>query len=162
MKRSQNIRTIRIAVLAALALPLAALAQEPPEQPPVDPATPVDTAAPVDPVPPDDPMQATTPWTPPAEDPAAQSPPATPPTQSDTSSHVLQDERGRDVRLTEHPPSSVVGDYGVDFDAMDTDGDGHISRAEARANQTLHAEFDGVDRDHDGRLSRDELADWTR
>ena len=163
MKRSQNIRTVRIAVLAALAIPVAALAQEVPEPPPVDPATPVDTAPPVDPVPPDDPMEATTPWTPPTEDPAAQSPPpATPPTQSDADSHVLQGDHGQEVRLNEHPPNSVVGDYGVDFDAMDTDGDGYISRGEARANQTLDAEFDGVDRDRDGRLSRGELADWTR
>lgn len=162
MKRSPDIRPVRLAVLAALALPVAALAQEPPEQPPIDPATPVDTALPTDATPPPDPTEATPPWTPPTEDPAAQSPPpATPPAQSEAE-HVLQGEDGQEVRLTEHPPDSVVGDYAVDFDALDTDGDGHISRSEARANPTLHAEFDGVDRDGDGLLSRQELADWIR
>ena len=75
---------------------------------------------------------------------------------------MLQDEDGRQVRLHEHPPGSVVGDYSIDFDALDTDGDGYISRSEARANPTLDAEFDGVDRDSDGRLGREELADWIR
>ena len=167
MKRSQDIRTARIAVLAALAIPVAALAQEPPEQPPVDPATPVDTAPPADPVPPDDPMQTVPPWTPPTTEPPTQSAPPTTPRprtelQADTTRHVLQGREGQEVRLNEHPPDSVVGDYSVDFDAMDTDGDGHISRGEASANQTLSAEFDGVDRDRDGRLSREELADWIR
>src|SRR5688572_28217967 len=111
VKRSRNIRTIRIAALAALAIPVAALAQEPPEPAPVDPATPVDTAPPVDATPPRDPMEATDPWTPPTADPTTQPPPATPPAQSgDTTSHVLHDEDGREVRLTEHPPNSVVGD----------------------------------------------------
>lgn len=164
MKRSRNIRTIRIAALAALAIPVASLAQEPPEPAPVDPATPVDTAPPVDATPPQDPMETTNPWTPPTKDPTTQTPlPATAHGQAaDTTSHVLQGEDGREVRLTEHPPNSVVGDYQVDFDAMDSDGDGSISRGEAQANPTLSGEFDGVDRNRDGRLDRTELADWTR
>lgn len=163
MKRNPNIRTTRILALAALAIPLAAVAQEPPEQAPVDPATPLDTSPPAEATPPDDPTETTPPWAPPARDPTTQAPPpATPPAQSDTTDHMLQDEHGRDATLTERPPDSVVGDYRVDFDALDTDGDGYISRSEARANPTLHAEFDGVDRDRDGRLSPEELADWNR
>lgn len=163
MKRSPDLRTIRITALATLVLPVAALAQEPPEQPPIDPATPVDTALPTDATPPTDPTEATPPWALPTGDPAAQSPPpATPPAQSETTDHVLQGEDGQEVRLNEHPPASVVGDYSVDFDALDSDGDGYISRSEARANATLDAEFDGVDRDGDGRLSREELANWIR
>lgn len=163
MKRSLHIRTLRLTALAALALPVAALAQEPPEPAPIDPPTPVDTAPPTDAVPPADPVESTPPWMPPTEDPAAQSPPpATPPAQSDADAHMLRSEDGREVMLHEHPPGSVVGDYSVDFDALDTDGDGYISRDEARANPTLDAEFDGVDRNGDGRLSREELAGWAR
>ena len=58
------------------------------------------------------------------------------------------------------PPDSVVGEYKIDFAAMDTNGDGRISRAEARSNQTLTDEFRAVDNDHDGRLSKEELAGW--
>lgn len=155
MKPCHDIRRLRIAILAALALPLAALAHPAVAEPPVDPVTPVDTTPP-DMVPPTDPVEAAPPWD------ETQPPPATPPAQSDTTSRMLQDEHGRDVTLHEHPPSSVVGDYSVDFDTLDTDGDGHVSRSEAQANATLHAEFDGVDRDADGRLSRDELDGWRR
>ncbi|MGY0560096.1 hypothetical protein ACW7G2_05185 [Luteimonas sp. A277] len=156
MKPSQDIRSLRIAILAALAIPFAALAQPAPTEPPVDPITPVDTTPP-EAVPPTDPVEAAPPWTD-----ETQPPPATPPAQSDTTSHVLGNEQGRDVTLHEHPPSSVVGDYSVDFDTLDTDSDGHISRSEAQANPTLSAEFDGVDRDGDGLLSREELAGWNR
>ena len=45
---------------------------------------------------------------------------------------------------------------------LDTDGDGHISRAEARAHPTLDAEFAAIDVNRDGRLSREELAGWLR
>lgn len=122
MKRSPEFRAARIAILAALAIPAMALAQEPP--PPT--------------------------------------PPAAPPAQSETTTHVLQDAAGRDVTLRQHAPDSVVGDYQVDLDALDADGDGWVSRGEAQANPTLSAEFDGVDRDGDGRLGREELADWSR
>lgn len=156
MKPSRNIRSLRIAILTALAIPFAALAQPTLTEPPVDPLTPVDTAPP-ETAPPTDPVEATPPW---ADE--TQPPPATPPAQSDTTSHVLQDQQGRDATLHEHPPSAVVGDYSVDFDTLDTDSDGSISRTEAQANPTLSTEFDGVDRDADGQLSREELAGWNR
>lgn len=66
------------------------------------------------------------------------------------------------VTFTSSPPDSVVGDYSIDFAAMDGNGDGVISRSEARVNATLTAEFDAVDRDRNGRLGRDELSGWIK
>ncbi|AZR27830.1 EF-hand domain-containing protein [Xanthomonas vasicola pv. arecae] len=57
-------------------------------------------------------------------------------------------------------PSSVVGSYHIDFQAMDTDGDGRISRAEAQANPVLADEFDALDTHHSGYLTREQLAGW--
>lgn len=44
--------------------------------------------------------------------------------------------------------------------AMDTDGDGRISRAEAQANPALADEFDALDTRHSGYLTREQLAGW--
>src|SRR3546814_12301563 len=44
---------------------------------------------------------------------------------------------------------------------MDSNGNGSISRGEAKSNATLTAEFDAVDNNHDGNLDRQELEVWT-
>ena len=62
--------------------------------------------------------------------------------------------------VTSSPGNSIVGDYKVDFDAMDTNHDGSISRGEAKGNATLMQEFRGVDMNHNGKLSKDELKGW--
>ncbi|WP_250064609.1 EF-hand domain-containing protein [Stenotrophomonas mori] len=59
-------------------------------------------------------------------------------------------------------PDSVLGDYRIDFDALDTDGDGFISRAEAQANPALADEFNALDTARRGKLSREQLAGWLR
>lgn len=41
--------------------------------------------------------------------------------------------------------------------SADTDNDGHVSRAEARANFSYRAQYAGIDKDHDGKLSNTEL-----
>ena len=70
---------------------------------------------------------------------------------------------GQQVIVRSYEPRSVTGDqYRIDFEALDTDGDGVISRAEARAHPTLDAEFNAIDVNRDGRLSREELAGWLR
>ncbi|WP_154654677.1 EF-hand domain-containing protein [Solimonas variicoloris] len=51
------------------------------------------------------------------------------------------------------PPADAPG--GARMKAVDTDGDGAISRDEAAA--ALHAEFRRLDRDHDGALREDEF-----
>lgn len=60
------------------------------------------------------------------------------------------------------PNTSLSDDYRIDFDALDTDGDGFISRREAAEHPTLSQEFRGVDADEDGKLSREELRGWIR
>ncbi|MGV8961242.1 MAG: EF-hand domain-containing protein [Stenotrophomonas sp.] len=57
-------------------------------------------------------------------------------------------------------PDSVVGNYRIDFNALDVDGDGFISREEAQANPALADEFNALDRARRGRLDRSQLAGW--
>ena len=57
---------------------------------------------------------------------------------------------------------SVQGEYRIDFDALDANGDGYLSRTEVADHPTLSAEFRAVDADNDGRLSREELSGWIR
>ena len=55
-------------------------------------------------------------------------------------------------------PSSAeaMGDRDKAFKALDIDGDGVISKAEAAGNATLITRFDRADRNHDGKLNRKE------
>ena len=62
--------------------------------------------------------------------------------------------------LANSPANSVVGDYKIDFDALDANRNGTLSRGEVRSNATLSAEFRAVDVNRDGRLSKDELKGW--
>ena len=64
------------------------------------------------------------------------------------------------VTVTSHPGNSISPDYHVDFDAMDANHDGVITRGEARGNADLMREFHVVDANHDGRLRRDEMKGW--
>ena len=57
-------------------------------------------------------------------------------------------------------PDSVVGNYRIDFEAMDVEGDGFISREEAQANPALADEFNALDTARRGKLSREQLAGW--
>ncbi|WP_369934055.1 EF-hand domain-containing protein [Xanthomonas tesorieronis] len=57
-------------------------------------------------------------------------------------------------------PDRVAGNYRIDFDALDSDHDGYISRSEAQANPALADEFDALDPQRRGRLSREQLAGW--
>ncbi len=70
---------------------------------------------------------------------------------------------GVPVIIRSYEPRPATADrYRIDFAALDTDGDGTISRAEAAAHPTLAAEFNAIDANRDGRLSREELAGWLR
>ena len=57
-------------------------------------------------------------------------------------------------------PVSVVGQYRFAFAALDVDGDGFISRAEAQANPALADEFGALDVKRRGKLDRRDLAGW--
>lgn len=64
------------------------------------------------------------------------------------------------VTVNSMPGNSISSNYQIDFGAMDGNGDGVISRAEARVNPDLTREFHVVDMDNNGRLTREELKDW--
>ena len=91
--------------------------------------------------------------------------PATRPDRSERQTGMVSfDEAGgQQVIIRSFEPTTVLSsDYTVDFDALDADGDGFISRREAAAHDTLSQEFNGVDVDGDGQLSREELRGWIR
>lgn len=73
---------------------------------------------------------------------------------------VTFDTASGPVTVTSHVGNAISSDYTVDFAALDADGDGQISRAEASGNASLSAEFHVVDIDRNGRLSRVELSGW--
>lgn len=67
------------------------------------------------------------------------------------------------VTVTSHRGTIDPNAYKIDFDAIDINHDGYISRAEANAsgNYNLANEFRlALDINHDGRLSREELKNW--
>ncbi|MCD9098328.1 EF-hand domain-containing protein [Luteimonas fraxinea] len=76
---------------------------------------------------------------------------------------TMDRDDGRQVIVRSYEPRSAQADqYRVDFAALDVDGDGYISRVEAKAHPALDAEFNAIDSNRDGRLSREELAGWLR
>lgn len=77
------------------------------------------------------------------------------PTAVATTTHA-----GSQVTVKSAPSNSVVGEYQIDFDALDRNGDGSLNRNEASANTTLMGEFRAVDTNRNGRLSKDELKGW--
>lgn len=91
--------------------------------------------------------------------------PATQPDRSERQTGMVSyDEAGgQQVIIRSFEPTTVLSsDYTIDFQALDADGDGFISRREAAAHDTLSQQFGGVDVDGDGRLSREELRGWIR
>ena len=64
------------------------------------------------------------------------------------------------VTITSSQPDSVVGQYRIDMAALDSNGDGRLTRAEANPNPTLSAEFAAVDNNSDGLLDAGELKGW--
>ena len=91
--------------------------------------------------------------------------PATRPDRSERQTGMVTfgEAGGQQVIIRSFEPATVLsGDYAIDFDALDTDGDGFISRREAAVHDTLSQQFRGVDVDGDGQLSRSELRGWIR
>ena len=65
-----------------------------------------------------------------------------------------------EVTVTSSPGNSISSNYHVDFDAIDANNDGNITRAEAAGNADLMREFHVVDGNHNGRLTREEMKGW--
>ena len=78
------------------------------------------------------------------------------------STQILMPTDQAQVTVRSIQPDSVIGNYRIDFDAMDVDGDGFISREEAQANPALADEFNALDTARRGKLSREQLAGWLR
>ncbi|HET6434387.1 MAG TPA: EF-hand domain-containing protein, partial [Xanthomonadaceae bacterium] len=74
--------------------------------------------------------------------------------------NAAQASMSGEVNVTSSPGNSISSNYHVDFGAMDANGDGNISRGEAKGNPDLTREFKVVDSNHNGRLSRDEMKGW--
>ena len=94
--------------------------------------------------------------------------PDEPPTRPDRSERqtgmvTFGQAGGQQVIIRSFEPTTVLSsDYTIDFEALDADGDGFISRREAAAHERLTEEFRGVDADGDGLLRREELRGWIR
>src|SRR5690606_26625641 len=84
------------------------------------------------------------------------------PLQRQTGMVVLPRDHDEKIVVRSVEPDSVVGDYRIDFEAMDANGDGVIDRREAAANPALLDEFRAVDANNDGRLDREELSGLIR
>jgi len=87
---------------------------------------------------------------------ATSAPPAPPPRTPPAETYPSEPQ----VTITSSAPDSVVGDYRIDMAALDANGDGRLTRAEARPNATLSAEFAAVDNNGDGMLDSGELKGW--
>lgn len=94
--------------------------------------------------------------------------PPPPPTSASTLPATRQtgtasfDIDGTPVTVRSWEPDGRAGQgYRISFEALDGNGDGYISRAEATPHENLAREFGGVDANGDGRASRTELSGWT-
>ncbi|AQW29745.1 EF-hand domain-containing protein [Ralstonia syzygii subsp. celebesensis] len=56
--------------------------------------------------------------------------------------------------------AAPVRHHGDGFKKLDTNGDGTVSRDEAKGHRWLEEHFDEIDTNHDGQISKDELAAW--
>jgi len=100
------------------------------------------------------PPATTLPLPPPAATPADQ------PLQRQTGMAVIEGAHGERTIIRSLEPHSLVGGDRLDFNLLDSSGDGVVDRAEAAADRDLKIRFDSVDGNRDGVLDRDELADW--
>ena len=73
---------------------------------------------------------------------------------------VTQDATGRTVFVTSQRPAPLPRDYRAEFDALDGNGDGSLSRSEAGADKYLARTFDTYDSDRNDRLSFEETRRW--
>ena len=94
--------------------------------------------------------------------PPPESAPASTPMQRQSGMVVIAGDHDERAIVRSFEPDSVVGDYRIDFEALDANADDLLDRSEAKANPTLDAEFRAVDANNDGRLDRTELSGWIR
>ena len=86
-----------------------------------------------------------------------------PPATSDapvTGNAVTRDAAGHPVFVTSQQPTPPPHDYRAEFHALDSDGDGSLTRSEASADKYLVRTFATYDSDRDDRLSFEEARRW--
>lgn len=169
-------QAIALAVLIGLGLSVGAFAQSsdpkdentssdpamtgkvPPPPPPEMPMTPASPEVPKpSPKPPTTPVPPETAMAP--MPPQPQPPPPTMENGGVTGTATARTSAGP-AAVISHRGMIDATSYKIDFDAMDRNHDGSISRAEARGNANLVREFHVVDANHNGRLSKQELKNW--
>ncbi len=166
-------RSLALAILIGLGLSGAAIARS---------SDPMDQNSATDPamtgkVPPPPPPEAPLPLAPdmPTPPPPPEAPPVppqpnmpmapmspTPRAMADTQStgSTTIPTRGGPTTINAYQGTIDRSAYKIDFEAMDRNHNGSISRSEAKANANLSREFRVVDANHDGKLSPNELANW--
>jgi hypothetical protein len=77
-----------------------------------------------------------------------------------TGNAVTQDAAGGTVFVTSQQPSPPPHDYRAEFNALDSDGDGSVSRSEASADKYLARAFAAYDSDRNDVLSFEEARLW--
>jgi hypothetical protein len=85
--------------------------------------------------------------------------PPVPPANA-TGSVTLRDANGVPTTVTSLHASPAPRDHGAEFAALDRNGDGSISRAEAGGDKYMALAFASLDGDRDGKLDRDEAMRW--
>ncbi|HEY0505994.1 MAG TPA: hypothetical protein VGD42_21120, partial [Lysobacter sp.] len=63
----------------------------------------------------------------------------------------------QEVNVTSSPPNSTLAAK-VDFETLDSNRDGNLTRTEVGANAQLAADFNALDANRDGRVTKRELA----
>ena len=63
----------------------------------------------------------------------------------------------QEVNVTSSTPNSTLSAK-VDFDALDSNRDGNLTRTEVGANAGLSTDFNSIDANRDGRITKRELA----
>lgn len=81
-------------------------------------------------------------------------------TDSATGTAVLNDPLGNTITVTSHHPVPPPRDHRAEFDQIDTDRDGDVSRREAGVDKYLARAFPMLDRDRSGRLNFGEMQPW--
>lgn len=86
--------------------------------------------------------------------------PTGPPPPSTTGSTVLQDPLGNTVNIASHLPTPPARDHRAQFDLIDGDRDGAVSRREAAVDKYLVRAFAALDTDGSGKLGYEEMLRW--
>ena len=127
---------------------------------PASPATPTTLATPAVRATPAVPATPATPATPTGTLPPRTVTAEAPGASTVTGQTSLTDGAGNQVTVTSSKPTPPPRDHRAEFNALDRDGNGSISRREAAADKYMVRTFRALDSDGDGALNYDEALRW--